>query len=111
RDAIAAIRAAEADKVAEIAEQYFIMGYSEMLLAELFCNGAPLGETVDGQFTLGTPKTNQEVFAIALAHLDTALSLAVVVPGNTRTDTLLAASIRNAASIAKGRVLVNMAQF
>src|SRR6185436_16498469 len=56
RDAIAAIRAAEADKVAEIAEQYFIMGYSEMLLAELFCNGAPLGETIDGLFTLGTPK-------------------------------------------------------
>ncbi|HEY7394896.1 MAG TPA: hypothetical protein VH559_08625, partial [Gemmatimonadaceae bacterium] len=51
RDAIKAIRDVEPDKSAEIAEQYFIMGYSEMLLAELFCNGAPLGETVNGVFT------------------------------------------------------------
>ena len=111
RDAIEALRAASPDKRAEVAEQYFIMGYSEMLLAELFCNGTPLGETVNGQFTLGTPLTNQDVFAIALAHLDSAISLAVVVPGNNRADTLLAASIRNAASVAKGRVLVNMARF
>src|SRR3954463_4777444 len=50
--AIDAINAAEPDKIAEVAEQYFVMGYSEMLLAELFCNGAPLGETVNGAFTL-----------------------------------------------------------
>jgi hypothetical protein len=111
RDAIDALRAASPDKMAEIAEQYFIMGYSEMLLAELFCNGAPLGETKNGQFTLGTPKTNQEIFAVALSHLDSAIASAVVVAGNLRADTLLAASIKNAASVAKGRVLVNMARF
>src|SRR4051812_28579179 len=111
RDAISAIIAAEADKKAEIAEQYFAMGYSEMLLAELFCNGAPLGETVNGQFTLGSPKSNIEVYTVALSHLDSALALAVTVAGNTRADTLLAASIRNAASIAKGRTLVDLARF
>jgi hypothetical protein len=111
RDAIKAIRLNEAEKSAEIAEQYFIMGYSEMLLAELFCNGTPLGETVDGSFPPADPKTNQEVFAVALTHLDSALTLAVTVAGNTRADTLLAASIKNAASVAKGRVLVNMARF
>jgi hypothetical protein len=111
RDAISAILAAEADKKAEIAEQYFIMGYSEMLLAELFCNGAPLGETVNGQFALGTPKTNIEVYNVALTHLDSALSLAVTVAGNVRADTLLAASIKNAASIAKGRTLVDLGRF
>jgi hypothetical protein len=82
-DAITSIRAAEPDKAAEIAEQYFVMGYSEMLLAELFCNGTPLGETINGEFTLGKPLTNQEVFAIALVHLDSALS-AVTVAGNVR---------------------------
>jgi len=111
RDAIRAIKAAEPDKSAEIAEQYFTMGYSEMLLAELFCNGTPLGETVDGQFTLGTPLTNQQVFAVALTHLDSAIALAVTVAGNLRADSLLATSIRNAASIAKGRVLVDMARW
>lgn len=111
RDAINAILAVEADKKAEVAEQYFAMGYSEMLLAELFCNGTPLGETVNGQFTLGTPKTNAEVYAVALAHLDTALANAVTVAGNVRADTLLAASIKNAASVAKGRVLVDLARF
>jgi hypothetical protein len=112
RDAIKAIREVEPDKSAEIAEQYFIMGYSEMLLAELFCNGAPLGETVNGVFTpFGEQKTNQEVYGIALTHLDSALTLAVTVAGNTHADTLLAASIKNAASVAKGRVLVDMANF
>jgi len=110
-DAINAIKAVEADKSSEIAEQYFAMGYSEMLLAELFCNGAPIGETVNGVFTLGTPKSNQEIFALALTHLDSALALAIPVAGNLRADTLLAASIKNAAAIAKGRTLVNMARF
>jgi hypothetical protein len=111
RDAINAHRTVEPDKPAEVAEQYFVMGYSEMLLAELFCNGAPLGETVNGAFTLGTPKTNQEVFAIALTHLDSALAGAIAVPGNLRADSLLATAVRNAAAIAKGRVLVDMARF
>lgn len=110
-DAIAAINTAEPDKVAEIAEQYFVMGYSEMLLAELFCNGAPLGETHGDQFTLGPPKTNAEVYALAIIHLDSALTLATTKPGNLRADTLLATSIRNAASIAKGRTLVDQGKF
>ena len=76
RDAINAIRAAEPDKPAEIAEQYFIMGYSEMLLGELFCNGIPLSETIDGQFTYTAPLTNDQVWTIALTHLDSALGFA-----------------------------------
>jgi hypothetical protein len=111
RDAINGILAVEPDKSAELAEQFFVMGYSEMLLAELFCNGTPLGSTVNGEFTLGTPLTNQQVYAVALTHLDSALAFAKTVPGNLRADTLLAASIRNAASVAKGRVLVDMARF
>ena len=108
RDAIKALLAASPERKGAIAEQWFVMGYSEMLLAELFCNGAPLGETVDGVFTLGTPKTNAEVFAIALAHLDSALAIAAQTGGS---DAALATSVRNAASIAKGRVLVNLGRY
>jgi hypothetical protein len=111
RDAIVAIKAAEPEKSAEIAEQYFVMGYSEMLLAELFCNGIPLSQTVDGFFTYTAPLTNNEVYAVALAHLDSALAAAVPVAGNLRADTLLATSIKNAASIAKGRVLVDLGRY
>ena len=111
RDAIAAIRAAEPEKSSEIAEQYFVWGYSEMLLAELFCNGIPLSSTVDGFFTYTNPLTNNEVYAIALAHLDSAIAAAVPVAGNLRADTLLATSIKNAASIAKGRVLVDLGRY
>jgi len=111
RDAIRALKAAEPDKPAEQAEQWFVMGYSEMLLAELFCNGTPLSETIDGSYTYTNPLTNQEVYAIALTHLDSALALAVTVAGNVKADTVLAASIKNAASVAKGRVLVDMGRF
>jgi len=110
-DAINAINAAEPDKVAEVAEQYFVMGYSEMLLAELFCNGAPLGETHGSDFTLGPPLTNAQVYAIAITHLDSALALATTKPGNVKADTLLAASIHNAASIAKARTLIDQGKF
>jgi hypothetical protein len=82
-----------------------------MLLAELFCNGIPLSSTVDGFFTYTTPLTNNEVYAIALAHLDSAIAAAVPVAGNLRADTLLATSIKNGASIAKGRVLVDLGRY
>src|SRR5262249_51780990 len=107
RDAINALTAASPERKGAIAEQWFVMGYSEMLLAELFCNGTPLGETVNGEFKLGTPKTNAEVYAVALSHLDSALTIA----GTSGADATLATSIKNAASIAKGRVLVNLARF
>ena len=110
-DAISAIRAVEPEKSAEIAEQYFVMGYSEMWMAELFCNGTPMSSTVNATIVYTEPLTNQQVYAIALTHLDSALALAVTVAGNTRADSTLATSIKNAAAVAKGRVLVDMAKF
>ena len=111
RDAIRAIIANEPDKKAEIAEQYFVMGYSEMLLGELFCNGIPLSETVGASYTYTKPLTNQEVYAIAITHFDSALTLAAAQTGTVAADLALATSIKNAASIAKGRTLVDMANF
>src|SRR6185436_18643703 len=104
RDAINAIQSAEKEKLAEIAEQYWVMGYSEMLLAELFCNGTPLGETKDGLFQTGPGLTNAAVYAVALAHVDSALTIAAQQSGTVTADLNLAASIKNAASITKGRI-------
>lgn len=104
REAIKGLKTYVSDKPAEIGEQYFIMGFSEMLLGEIFCNGIPLSETINGAFTYTKPLTNQEVFAIAVTHLDSALALAT---GNDA----LSLSVRYAASVAKGRTLVAMAKF
>jgi hypothetical protein len=111
RDAINAIKTIEPDKTAEIAEQYFIMGYSEMLLGELFCNGIPMSETVNGTWVYTQPLTNQQVFAIAVTHFDSALTLAGQQGGTVAADLALATSIKNAAAIGKGRTLVDMANF
>ena len=105
RAAINALRpVTTTDKDAKIGEMYFALGYTELYLAEIFCNGIPLGETVDGVVTYSKPLTNQEVYAIALTHLDSAITLA-------SGTTTLATSVRNAAAVAKGRTLVNMGRF
>jgi starch-binding outer membrane protein, SusD/RagB family len=105
RSALNALREVQTtDKEAKMAEMYFALGYTELNLAEIFCNGIPLGETVDGEVIYTEPLTNQAVFAVAITHLDSAISLA-------SGTSALAVSVRNAATVAKGRAQVNMAQF
>ena len=48
RDAIAAVRQYIPDSTADIGEMYMSLGFLEMSLAENFCNGIPLGHTVNG---------------------------------------------------------------
>jgi hypothetical protein len=104
RDAINALKQFVSDKPTEQAEQFWAMGYTEMLMAELFCNGIPMSETVNGTYQYTNPLTNQEVYARAITHFDTAASLA------TASDTF-SVSIRNAIAIARGRTLIDMARF
>jgi starch-binding outer membrane protein, SusD/RagB family len=92
------------DKDAKIAEMYFALGFTETNLAEFFCNGIPLSETVEGTVVYGKPLTNQEVVAVAITHLDSAIALS----GGTAT---LAVSARNAALVAKGRTLIDQGKF
>jgi starch-binding outer membrane protein, SusD/RagB family len=92
------------DRDAKIAEMYFALGYTETNLAEIFCNGIPLSETVDGQVKYAEPLSNQQVYAAALVHLDSAIALA-------SGSSALATSVRNAAAVAKGRTLVDMGRF
>jgi hypothetical protein len=103
--AIEAINAVEPEQVSEVAEQYFVMGYSEMLLGELFCNGTPLSHTDDvGNVVYGPPLTNIQVYDTALVHLESALTLA-------KSSDALGKSILNAAAVAKGRTLVDLGRF
>ena len=88
----------------KIAEMYFVMGFMEGTLGQDFCNGIPLGETVNGVPQYTAPLTDSLVFVQAIARYDSALTLL------TGTDAATVA-VRNATLIAKGRAQVNLAQF
>jgi hypothetical protein len=104
REAILALEQYKPDPVANIGQMFFIIGFSELMLADNFCNGTPLGDASTGAPTYGPPLTNAEVYAIALAHFDTALTK------STATDTL-SVSVRHASAIGKARALLALGRF
>lgn len=101
-DAIDALTATVPDEKAEIAEMYWGLGLVEMSLSEIMCNGVPFGDVVDGQPVYTNPLTNQEGFALAITHFDSALAL---VQGASDDYSV---GIRNATLVAKARTLVDM---
>jgi hypothetical protein len=105
RDAIGAVRQFIPDSTTQIGELYLGLGILEMSLAENYCNGIPLGHTIAGVVTYGTPLTDAEVLDSALTHLDSALST-IGTPASSD-----AAFIQNAALIIKARILVDQGQF
>jgi len=88
---------------ADIGEMWFTLGFLEMSLAENFCNGTPLTNTVDGQPVYGQPLTNAQVYAIAVTHFDSALTLLTGADAKS-------VSVKNATLIAKARALLNLGQ-
>ena len=86
------------DERALAGHAYTLQAYSEIFLGELFCSGIPLS-TVDyeGDYTLRPGSTTAEVYAHALALLDTAL---VLVEDSTRFVHL--------ARIAQARVFLDL---
>lgn len=75
--AITALKAVRPDARSLIAEMYLARGYAEMQMASDFCNGVPIGNGNAVPLPEdGVPKTNQELFAIAAASLDSGLTFA-----------------------------------
>ena len=105
RTAIAAEQQYEPQKTADIGELYLALAFDEMTLAENFCNGIPLGSNKGGVVDYSSPDfkplTDAQVYAVALTHIDSALTII----GNA-TD---AASVfvRQAALITKARILID----
>ena len=91
----------ETNKVGEL---YMEMGFMELTLGQAFCNGIPLGETVDGSPVYTVPLTNADVFTQAIARFDSALIY------NKGADAYNV-NVQNAAKIAKARAQVNLGQF
>jgi hypothetical protein len=104
RDAILALQKYSPTETTKIAEMYVVMGFMELTLGQGFCNGIPLGETVDGVPQYTDPLTNAQVFTTAIARLDTALNLLTGSDANS-------VFIKNAALVTKARAQVNLGQF
>jgi hypothetical protein len=84
-----------------LAEMYFVMGYTENMLAETYCNGVPISTVVDGVEEPGPAMTTTALYAQALAHIDQ--GLAVIGTGSTTDHN----RVRNSLMITRGRILLN----
>lgn len=104
REALIGLQTYKPTPTANLGQMYFVMGFSEITLAESFCNGTPLGDASTGVPVYGPPLSNQAVFQLALAHFDSALTQSAA------TDAF-ATGIRNSAAIGKARALMNLGQF
>jgi hypothetical protein len=81
-------------------ELYMILAYSEMMLGEGWCSGVPFSSEDGATTTFGEPLTTDAMFQAAVAHFDTALSLAET---NAR--------VLNGSKLGKGRALLNLGKF
>ena len=90
-------------------QMYLVMGFVEMSLAEMFCNGQPLSDASTGFTVYGPPLSTVQIYQIALTHLDSAITLAATGAGTA--DSTAARSVGRAASVAKARVLLDLGGF
>jgi len=75
-EALAALKTLRPDLRATIAELYLAKGFAEMQLALDFCNGIPISDGNASPPVDGAPLSNADVFKMAAASLDTAISYA-----------------------------------
>jgi hypothetical protein len=117
RTAIDAEKQYEPTKLTDIAELYVGLAFVENNLGEDYCNGIPLGGNQQGVVDYTRPEfkplTNQQVFDVALTHIDSALTLVAggLSSAKTSADSAAAIFVQNAALITKGRILVNKGQW
>jgi hypothetical protein len=99
--AIALLQKYKPSPASDIAEMYFARGFAEFQLASDYCNGIPLSDGAGDQITFGKPLPVKDVFNVAIASFDTAMSLA------SGTDAS-SVSINRAARIGKARALLGV---
>ena len=87
-----------------IAELYLARGFAELQLASDFCNGIPIGNTTTLPPEDGQPLSNQQVFQLGAASLDSAITF------SNGTDAQ-SVTINRAARVARARVALALADF
>lgn len=102
--AIAALTKYSPTLTANIAQMYFVRGYAEMQIAENYCNGTPLSALdQSNNVVYGSPLSNAEVYARAIASFDSAIAIAGT---GGRAD-----SVKVLASLNKGRILLDQGKY
>jgi starch-binding outer membrane protein, SusD/RagB family len=81
-------------------ELYMLLAYTELFFGEGWCSGVPFSSEDGATMTFGKPLKTDEMFQQAIAHFDTALSLAET---NSR--------VLNGSRVGKGRGLLNLGKF
>jgi hypothetical protein len=88
----------------DVGEMYLMMGSIEESLAEVTCNGLPLGETVNGVPQYTQPLTSLDAIKLAESRLDTALTYLTGTDASTTT-------IKDAVLVAHARAQVDLGDF
>lgn len=80
---------------------YALQGYTELLLADLYCSGVPLSVLQSqGDYDYQPGSTTQQVYRAAIAKFDTALTLSAD-----------SATVLNMARVGKGRAYLALAKY
>jgi hypothetical protein len=88
------------------AEALNLSGFAYIIFGENYCSGVPFSTLKDDQtIAYGDPQTTQQIFTIAIAKFDTAITVATGVGGAKAT------SLINAAKVGRGRALLDLARY
>jgi hypothetical protein len=106
RDAINALLAYDPSAAGKqhVGEMFTVMGYVEMAMSGVFCNGIPFGETVNGVPQYTKPLMNADGNKLAIAHIDSGLTYLT----GTDQGTL---NVKYLALVSKARAQVDLADF
>lgn len=103
-EAIVALQKGSPSSRALIAEMYLARGFAEMQLALDFCNGIPISDGNTVPPTDGPPLSNQQVFTMAAASLDSAILFA----NGTDAQSVL---MNRSAKVVRARVALGLGDF
>ena len=92
------------DSTRNIGQMYMAAGFSELTIAENFCNGVPETYTTNGVYVYGPQLTTDSIYKRAANFLDSALAR------SSGTDPLSVAQ-KQAVLVLRARVLVDQGQF
>jgi hypothetical protein len=100
--AIPVLKQFKPSNVSDVGQMYWLRGFSELSLAENFCNGSPISSLdAANNIVNGDPETNVQIYNRAIASFDTAVANAP--GGDARSDT-----VKWMSAVEKARVLLDL---
>jgi hypothetical protein len=108
--AIPVLKQYKPNNVSDVGLMYWLRGFSELSIAENFCNGSPISALdASNSIVYGDPETNVKIYGRAIASFDTAVQNAPIAGAtnhDARADTVIWMS-----AVEKARVLLDLGNF